>query len=51
MEEEEEYEVPPELEEVLELLIAGLQDKDTVVRWGAAKGSVTQLLNDVTVKS
>lgn len=32
------YEVPPELEEVLGVLLAALQDRDTVVRWTAAKG-------------
>lgn len=36
--EEESYEVPEELEEVLGLLLAGLKDRDTVVRWSAAKG-------------
>lgn len=37
-EEEEEYEVPPELEDVLEMLLSALRDKDTVVRWSGAKG-------------
>ena len=37
-EEEEGYEVPPELEEVLEMLLSALRDRDTVVRWTAAKG-------------
>ncbi len=37
-EEEEEYEVPSEVEEILELLLTALQDWDTVVRWAAAKG-------------
>lgn len=30
--------VAEELEEVLEQLLCGLRDKDTVVRWSAAKG-------------
>lgn len=30
--------VPEEVEEVMEQLLAGLRDKDTVVRWSAAKG-------------
>ncbi|KAK2571739.1 Tubulin-specific chaperone D [Acropora cervicornis] len=38
IDEEEEYDVPEELEEVIEKLLAGLKDKDTVVRWSAAKG-------------
>ncbi|TFY52216.1 hypothetical protein EVJ58_g10139 [Rhodofomes roseus] len=32
------FDVPDELEGVLEDLLAALQDKDTVVRWSAAKG-------------
>ena len=31
-------EVPEEVEEVVEMLLQGLQDGDTVVRWSAAKG-------------
>ena len=30
--------VPEEMEEVIEQLLIGLRDKDTVVRWSAAKG-------------
>jgi hypothetical protein len=30
--------VPDELEEIVEHLLCGLRDKDTVVRWSAAKG-------------
>ena len=37
-EEEEGYEVPPELEEVLGVLLTALRDRETVVRWTAAKG-------------
>jgi HEAT repeat protein len=37
-EEEEDFEVAEEVEEVIEALLAGLQDRDTVVRWSAAKG-------------
>ncbi|XP_020626615.1 tubulin-specific chaperone D-like isoform X1 [Orbicella faveolata] len=36
--EEEEYDVPEELEDIIEKLLTGLKDKDTVVRWSAAKG-------------
>ncbi len=36
--EDEEYEVPPELEEVLGMLLSALRDRDTIVRWTAAKG-------------
>ncbi|XP_036159520.1 tubulin-specific chaperone D isoform X2 [Myotis myotis] len=35
---EEGYDVPEEVESVLEQLLVGLKDKDTVVRWSAAKG-------------
>lgn len=37
-ENDDDYEVPEEIEEVIEMLLAGLRDKDTVVRWSAAKG-------------
>ncbi|EPQ18597.1 Tubulin-specific chaperone D [Myotis brandtii] len=35
---EEGYDVPEEVESVIEQLLVGLKDKDTVVRWSAAKG-------------
>ncbi|EDV27936.1 uncharacterized protein TRIADDRAFT_21306, partial [Trichoplax adhaerens] len=35
---DEEYDVPEEIEDILEQLLSGLKDKDTVVRWSAAKG-------------
>nr|XP_043618972.1 tubulin-folding cofactor D [Erigeron canadensis] len=35
---EEEMDVPDILEEIIELLLSGLKDTDTVVRWSAAKG-------------
>ncbi|EMD39955.1 hypothetical protein CERSUDRAFT_45983 [Gelatoporia subvermispora B] len=35
---DEEFEVPDETEAVLEELFRALQDKDTIVRWSAAKG-------------
>ncbi|KAK8745723.1 hypothetical protein OTU49_000345 [Cherax quadricarinatus] len=38
VEEEEEDEVAGEIEEVIDCLLQGLKDKDTVVRWSAAKG-------------
>ena len=37
-EEEEDEDVPEEMEDVIEQLLIGLRDKDTVVRWSAAKG-------------
>ena len=37
-EDDEEYDVPDEVEEVIEELLSGLRDKDTIVRWSAAKG-------------
>ena len=37
-EDDEEYDVPDEIEEVIEELLTGLRDKDTIVRWSAAKG-------------
>ena len=36
--EDEAYDVPEETEQVMALLLEGLKDKDTVVRWSAAKG-------------
>ncbi|PPQ80979.1 hypothetical protein CVT25_015132 [Psilocybe cyanescens] len=35
---QEEIEVPDEIEDILEQTLAALQDRDTVVRWSAAKG-------------
>ncbi len=35
---EEEEDVPDEMEDVVDKLLTSLQDKDTVVRWSAAKG-------------
>ncbi|NXU83729.1 TBCD protein, partial [Xiphorhynchus elegans] len=37
-EEDEEYDIPGEIENVVEQLLVGLKDKDTIVRWSAAKG-------------
>lgn len=37
-EQEGEIEVPPEFEDIVEQLLCGLTDKDTVVRWSAGKG-------------
>uniref|UniRef100_A0A8C0E9T8 Tubulin-specific chaperone D n=1 Tax=Bubo bubo TaxID=30461 RepID=A0A8C0E9T8_BUBBB len=35
---EEEYDIPAEIENVVGQLLVGLKDKDTIVRWSAAKG-------------
>ncbi|CAG8498625.1 14423_t:CDS:10 [Ambispora leptoticha] len=35
---EDEEEVPEQIEEIIEILLNGLRDKDTIVRWSAAKG-------------
>uniref|UniRef100_A0A6I8PQA5 Tubulin-specific chaperone D n=1 Tax=Ornithorhynchus anatinus TaxID=9258 RepID=A0A6I8PQA5_ORNAN len=35
---EEDYDVPEEVENVIGQLLVGLKDKDTIVRWSAAKG-------------
>lgn len=35
---EEEMDVPEIIEEIIELLLSGLRDTDTIVRWSAAKG-------------
>ena len=37
-EQEESFDVPESIEEVIEELLVGLKDKDTVVGWSAAKG-------------
>lgn len=37
-EEEENMDVPETVEEIIEVLLVGLKDRDTVVRWSAAKG-------------
>jgi hypothetical protein len=37
-EEDEDYEIPEELEIFIQLLFSALRDKDTIVRWSAAKG-------------
>ncbi|KAI8620187.1 tubulin folding cofactor D C terminal-domain-containing protein [Chytriomyces sp. MP71] len=36
--EEEEDDVPEEIEDVIQIMLNGLRDKDTIVRWSAAKG-------------
>ncbi|KAJ8036756.1 Tubulin-specific chaperone D [Holothuria leucospilota] len=38
VDEDDDYDVPEEVEDVIEQLLVGLKDKDTVVRWSAAKG-------------
>lgn len=35
---EEDYDIPEEVENVIEQLLTGLKDKETIVRWSAAKG-------------
>ncbi|XP_038158483.1 tubulin-specific chaperone D [Cyprinodon tularosa] len=37
-EQDEDYDIPEEVETVIEHLLVGLKDKETVVRWSAAKG-------------
>lgn len=37
-EKDDDIDVPEEIEEILGLLLGGIKDKDTVVRWSAAKG-------------
>ena len=39
-EEEEGFDVPEQVEDIIGQLLNGLRDKDTVVRWTAAKGWV-----------
>lgn len=35
---EEDYDIPEEVENVIEQLLVGLKDKETIVRWSSAKG-------------
>ncbi|XP_051572413.1 tubulin-specific chaperone D-like [Myxocyprinus asiaticus] len=35
---EEDYDMPPEVENIIEQLLVGLKDKETIVRWSSAKG-------------
>ncbi|KAJ8251398.1 hypothetical protein GJAV_G00220910 [Gymnothorax javanicus] len=35
---EEDYDIPEEIDGVIDQLLAGLKDKETIVRWSAAKG-------------
>ena len=35
---EDDFDVPDQLEDILGVLLTGLKDKDTIVRWSAAKG-------------
>lgn len=37
-EDDDDIEVPTEIEDIVEMLLTGLRDRDTVVRWSAAKG-------------
>ena len=37
-EEEESLEIPDEVEEIVEFLLTALKDRETIVRWSAAKG-------------
>ncbi|RUS22812.1 hypothetical protein BC937DRAFT_86672 [Endogone sp. FLAS-F59071] len=45
-EEEEEDDVPEQIEDIIEILLNGLRDRDTIVRWSSAKGlgRITQRL-------
>jgi len=38
VQEEEEYDIPDAIEDVVDELLVGLRDKETIVRWSAAKG-------------
>jgi hypothetical protein len=44
VEEEDDYDIPDEIEEVFEELFVGLRDIDTTVRWSAAKGMLKALV-------
>ncbi|GFR29007.1 tubulin-specific chaperone D [Trichonephila clavata] len=35
---DEEYDIPDDTEDIIEQLLVGLRDKDTIIRWSAAKG-------------
>ncbi|NXA51624.1 TBCD protein, partial [Nothocercus julius] len=48
---EEEYDIPGEIENVVEQLLVGLKDKDTIVRWSAAKGYGRLVLTQTCLSS
>ena len=50
-EEEDDYDVPEEIEDVIEELLNGLRDPETVVRWTSAKGEYILLVENQLVKS
>lgn len=37
-EDDDDYDIPEQIEDVIEELLCGLKDRDTIVRWSAAKG-------------
>ena len=39
-EEDDDYDIPDEIEEVIEYLLEGLKSPETVIRWSAAKGKL-----------
>ena len=39
-ESEEDYDIPDEIEEVIEYLLEGLRSNETIIRWSAAKGKI-----------
>ncbi|RYE95980.1 MAG: hypothetical protein EOO41_05100, partial [Methanobacteriota archaeon] len=39
--EDEDIDIPPQMEDIIDMLLRGLRDTDTVVRWSAAKGGTS----------
>jgi len=38
-EDEDDYEIPDEIEEIIDELLTGLRSSETIIRWSAAKGN------------
>ena len=46
---DDEYDIPDEIEDVIEELLCGLKDKETIIRWSAAKGEMMRCAQTVII--